>query len=204
MRFLGSLAAGALALAGCQSAGDGSDPAVAELDAGAASSASPDAGAPAGPSCPPAGPFGDGVGEVAADMVLLDCDGSARSLHELCARRAVWLFEYADWCPPCRAFASAEANRIYERFTGADFEAYVIVSEDAGFGEPDASDCAEIRERYGLRMPVLFDPDTAFEDTFDVASNEVQVVLQAGAVIDWKGHYAADEVEGRIESVLSR
>lgn len=181
--------------AGATDAGRAPDP-----DAGAS-----DAGAPPGATCPPAAPFGEGIGDVAPDLVLMDCDGTPHTLHELCDRRAVWLFEYADWCPPCRDFASRDANRIYDRFAaGDDFAAVMIVSEDSGFGEPDAADCAAIRDRYGIRMPVLFDPGTTFEDTFGVASNEVHVVLRDGARIEWKGHYAGDQVEGRIEATLAR
>ncbi|MCA9610062.1 MAG: redoxin domain-containing protein [Myxococcales bacterium] len=171
------------------------------LDAGLTAT---DAGSPAPAICPPVGPFGNAVGDVAPDLVLMDCDGNPHSLHELCEDRAVWLFEYADWCPPCRDFASREANRIYDRFAaGGGFEAYLVISENSSFGEPDADVCAAVRDRYGIHMPVLFDPGTAFEDTFGVASNEVQIVLRDGARIEWKGHYAGDMVEARIEATLA-
>lgn len=205
------------ALAGCETtppAGPvdagrlGSPDAGRATDAGPA--ASPDASAPEdaapAPLCPPSGPFGPGAGDVAEDLVLLDCDGNEHSLHELCERDVVWLFELADWCPPCRAFAGSDANRIYDRFAdpaaGVSFEAWTVISEDSGFAPADAEDCAAIRDRYGLRMPVLYDPTGAFQDAFDVPANEVHVVLRRGAVIDWKGRYAGDEVESRIEAVI--
>lgn len=167
------------------------------IDAGAAE----DAGARA--VCPPAPPFGADAGDVAEDLVLMDCDGVAHSLHDLCDRDAVWLFEMADWCPPCRAFASGDANRIYDRFEGESFAAWMVVSEDAGFDAADAEDCAAIRDRYGIHMPVLYDPTGAFQAAFGVPSNEVHVVLRRGAVVDWVGHYAGHEVESRIEAVLT-
>lgn len=163
-----------------------------------------DAGTPMiGATCPPPGPYGTAVNDVAADFTLMDCDGEPRTLHELCDRQAVWLFEFADWCPPCRSFARDEVNRIYERFAGESFAAYFVISEDDGFGEPSAATCAEIRERYDLTMPVLFDPGRTFEDTLGVASNEVNVVLREGGVIAWKGRYAADRAEPTIEAVLT-
>ena len=207
-------------LAGCTSPpDDGSDAGrLLGLDAGASgddASVSPDGGAPladAGPmggdagstggTCPPPGPYGSDPGEIAEDLVLMDCDGVGHSLHELCDRDAVWLFEMADWCPPCRDFADGEANRIYSRFASESFAAWMIVSEDAALTAADAADCAAVRDRYGIEMPVLYDPTGAFQTAFGVPSNEVHVVLRRGAVIDWVGHYAGDEVEGRIASVV--
>lgn len=180
-------------------AGMGSD------DAGA-----PDSGVDAGPPpamCPPSGPYGPDAGDVAQELVLMDCDGVEHSLHSLCDREVTWIFELADWCPPCRSFARDDANRIYDRFVaehGDAFAGWMIVSEDMGFDPADAADCAAIRERYGIHMPVLIDPTGAFQDQLDVASNEVHVVLTEGAVIDWKGHYAGDRVEGRIEGAFAR
>lgn len=156
------------------------------------------------PMCPPEAPFGRAVGETMGDLVLLDCDGVERSLHSLCDRQAVWLFEYADWCPPCRSFASSSANRIDARFAGPGFASWMIVSEDDGFGPPDAETCRAIRERYGITMPVLFDPEGRLQSLLGVAPNEVHVVLTEGARIDWIGHYAGSEVESRIESALAR
>ena len=220
MRFLATFSFWALLLGCTTSPGGGvdggppptnDDAGTPSTDAAAASDASDpppvDAGGPAdaGPLsvCPPQAPFGSDPGEVAEDLVLMDCDGVAHSLHELCDRDAVWLFEMADWCPPCRDFASADANRIYDRFEPASFGAWMVVSEDAGFAAADAEDCAAIRDRYGIHMPVLYDPTGAFQAAFGVPSNEVHVVLRRGAVIDWVGHYAGDEVESRIEAVLA-
>jgi len=210
MRWIPLLCA-LLSLAACDEstppagAADAGPPDLGGTDAGVGGTdAGTDAGAPpGGPTCPPAGPYGTAVNDLAADFTLMDCDGAPHTLHELCDRQAVWLFEFADWCPPCRSFARSEVNRIYERFEGESFAAYFVISEDDGFGEPSAETCAEIRDRYGLTMPVLFDPGTTFEDTLGVASNEVNVVLREGGVIAWKGRYAADRAEGTIEAVLS-
>jgi hypothetical protein len=43
------------------------------------------------------GPFGKGIGDVAADVVLKDCDGGEHSLHDLCGKDASWLYIYAEW-----------------------------------------------------------------------------------------------------------
>lgn len=161
----------------------------------------PDAGIDA-PMCPPSGPTGRAAGDIAPDLTLTDCDGVEHTLYDLCERRAVWLFEFADWCPPCREFAGGSANRIYDRFQGPDFGAWMVISEDAGFTGADAADCTEIRDRYGIHMPVLFDTSGALQSAFGVASNEIHIVLSEGMKIEWVGHYAGNEVESRIEGVV--
>lgn len=162
--------------------------------------------APSDGLCPPAGPFGQRVGDVAPDVTLTDCDGNTHSLHALCEREAVWLFELALWCPPCRDFAMSGANRVYDRFrteAGDAFEGWVVVSEDASFAPATSTTCREVRERYGLHAPVLFDTEGVLQSTFGVASNEVQIVLGPGARIGYVGHYGADEVEAEIARVLA-
>ena len=154
--------------------------------------------------CPPSGPTGSAVGEIAPDLRLMDCDGVEHSLHDLCDRQALWLFEFADWCPPCRTFASSRMNPIYASHASESFEGWMVISADAGFGRPDAADCAEIRSRYGVTMPVLFDPTGAFQTAFGVAANEINIVLSEGARIEWVGHYASSEVDSRITEVLAR
>jgi len=178
----------------------GADAGPVQSDAGPA-----DAGPPStGGMCPPVGPYGMAPGDIADDITLMDCDGVEHSLHSLCENQAVWLFEFADWCPPCRAFASSEMNDVYDSYAGPDFEGYMIISADAGFGAPDAADCEEIRTRYGVHMPVLYDPTGAFQTNFGVAPNEINIVLGQGAEIEWIGRYAANMVDERISRTLGR
>lgn len=175
-------------------------------DAGAPD-AGTDAGLPdAGPPpvvCPPTGPYSSEVGAIGRDVTLMDCDGNEHSLHELCESEAIWIFEYAEWCPPCRSFARDSANPIYERVRDRDVSAWMVISEDGSFGPPDATLCNTIRERYSIEMPVLIDPDGLIQSTFGVAANEVHIVMSEGNRIEWKGHFAGHQVEGRIEQVLA-
>lgn len=154
-------------------------------------------------SCPPAGPFGTRVGDTAPDFTLMDCDGNPHTLHGLCDAEVVWLFELADWCPPCRRFAQSRANEVYDAYASESFAAFTIISENSSFGPPTQEQCREIRDRYGLRMPVLYDPEGRFRRALDVPVNEVHVVLERGAVIDWIGHYGAGEVSDRIAAAFA-
>jgi len=159
-----------------------------------------------GPLCPPVEPFGQRPGDVAPDLMLTDCDGHLHRLHELCDHQAVWMFQLALWCPPCRDFAANDANRIYDRFRSeapGTFEGWVVVSEDASFEPATRTTCVEVRERYGLHAPVLFDTEGVLSSTFGVPSNEVQIVLGPGARIEYVGRSGSDGIEAEIARVLA-
>ena len=179
-------------------------------DAGAGDAGPLDAGLDGGVDafvpavCPPVGPYSNGVGDIARDVRLMDCDGVEHSLHELCESEAIWIFEYAQWCPPCRDFARDHANQIYARFRDQGVSAWMVISENNDFDPADATLCATVRERYGIEMPVLFDPEGRLQSTFAVAPNEVQLLMSRGGRIEWKGRYAGSQVEGRIEQLLAR
>lgn len=192
-------------------AGGGRDAGPGAVDGGPAGAldagADPDAGGPDGSiaegTCPPEGPYGTEPGQVAPDVTLLDCDGVEHSLHELCAHEVSWIFEYTDWCPPCRAFADRAAD-VYARYEGEDLGAFFIVSEDASFGPPTAELCADIRDRYGLPMTVLYDPTQRFSEAMGAPSNDFHVVMTHGAVIRWTGHYADPEIETQLDAAFGR
>lgn len=189
-------------------AGGGIDAGMAGADAGGADGT--DAGEPAGPdsgrtspgTCPPTGPFGTATGEVVPDVTLLDCEGNPHSLHELCAHDAAWVFEYTDWCPPCRAFA-ARMESIYQARSDDDLAAYFVVAENASFGPASAELCAEVRSRYGLTMTVLYDASGTYAGTLGFPVNDHHLVMTRGNVVHWTGRYADDEIEARLDEALA-
>jgi len=100
--FLSAVAVLAVACAGGPgNPGDGdgdSDPGT--HDAGPADAgfdAGPGIDEPMEPTCPPEGPYGTQVGDKAADVTLLDCEGEPHTLHDLCPFNAGWIFAYAGW-----------------------------------------------------------------------------------------------------------
>ena len=157
---------------------------------------------PMGGTCPPAAPYGTEVGDVAADAVLFDCDGNEVRLHELCEADVAWIFEFADWCPPCRSFARDDVERIWTTYDPMGVDGYFVISADGDFGAPDQALCNEIRDRYSLSMPVLFDPTGELQTALGINANAWNVLLRPGGVIDWKGKYAESMVEGMIQSRL--
>ncbi len=150
--------------------------------------------------CPPSAPFGTAEGDVAADAVLFDCDGNEVALHTLCDAEVSWVFEFADWCPPCRGFARDDVQRIWAEYSARGVEGYFVVSADGSFNAPTQSLCNEVRDRYGLTMPVLFDPTGALQTALGINATAWNSLVQNGMVIDWKGKYAEAEVEGELAS----
>ena len=196
---------------------DGSDPpadaAAPVLDAAPLPDARPgdDAAAPdaatsdaavVGAACPPVGPFGTAEGDVAADVVLYDCDDQEVRLHSLCDAEAGWIVEYAEWCPVCRTFARDEVESLWQTYSPLGVRGYVVVSADASYGAPTAELCREVQARYDFTIPVLYDPTGALQSGLDVASNAVNVLFTEGMRIAWKGRYEDEEVEGRLAGLV--
>ena len=149
-------------------------------------------------------PVGSSAGDALPDVELMDCDGNPYALRELCERELVWLVAFAGWCPNCRSFASSELVPLYERFSAeADLGAVVVITADGDFGAPTAAYCREVREQYGLEMPVLFDTGGAFTGALGIAENDVHVIATSGLEVSWSGHYASSQVEGQLEAAQS-
>jgi hypothetical protein len=47
--------------------------------------------------CPPSGTPKRALGEILPNASLRTCEGEVFELHQLCERKAAWLFVYADW-----------------------------------------------------------------------------------------------------------
>jgi peroxiredoxin len=157
----------------------------------------------AGGLCPPQGPFGDAVGSVAPDVEFPDCDGQMHSLHDLCEHKVGWIFEFAAWCPPCRAFLPT-VNDLYLSFDREDLGAFVVISQDNNFNAPDAAFCQTVKREYNLTdVTVLYDPDERLQDALKVRSNDINILMRQGGEIFFKEQYASDEVRGAIEAELS-
>ena len=159
------------------------------------------------PMCPPRAPFGTSVGDTTEDVTFYDCDGGAHTLHEVCDRQAVWVYEFAEWCEPCRSFVQTHVNAIYDAKRaayGEQFEAWVVISENTEQGQPDAAFCNTVRTRYGLHMPVMFDPTGAFQRTYQVVPNEMNLVLSDESRIEFIGPLTSTQLSSQIDRAMMR
>jgi hypothetical protein len=136
----------------------------------------------------------------------LGCDGNTYDLRALCERDAVWVVLFAGWCPSCRGFAG-QVNDFVRPFVEASqggFAPFLLITEDAQYGAPDAAYCAAVRAQYGLEVPVLYDPNRATQQALAVRSNHVHLVFGRGNVIAFKGQYSApDDVAAVIDALLA-
>ncbi|RLB56873.1 MAG: hypothetical protein DRJ42_02080 [Deltaproteobacteria bacterium] len=152
--------------------------------------------------CPPVGPYGTSIGDVAPDVTLLDCDGVEHRLHDLCEAPVSWVFEFAEWCPTCRAFAPT-VQTLYERHQPDGLEAYVVIAAAADFGPPDAALCAEVRDRYGFTMPVLYDTTGAFDAALDAPGNDYNLIMTEGMQLRYEAHYGDSTVEAQLADAFA-
>ncbi len=77
----------------------------------------------------------------------------------------------------------------------------ILVIEEGSGGPATSTLCKQIRTKYNLTIPVLYDPTQALKAHFAFAgANEQNVVLKAGGKITYLKRYAsqASEVEPAI------
>ena len=153
--------------------------------------------------CPPEGPFGATESLTTPDVTLYRCDGTPIGMHQLCPRRAAYVYTYADWCPNCRNFADdGQANELYRRYKEHDFDMwFVITAQSDSSTPPSAEYCQMIKERYGLEMTVLYDPDGVTNSALDMRVNTADMVLTRGNKIVTNGPWAFFVVEDALQRI---
>ncbi|MEZ4466097.1 MAG: TlpA disulfide reductase family protein [bacterium] len=140
------------------------------------------------------------MGETAPDLELPDCDGVMHRIHAACGQ-PLWIFEFAGWCPPCRQEAAGLQARA-DAAAARGIQTWMIVSADDGFAAPDAADCRRYRDQYGLTLPVLYDAEGAFQRTWRVPANAVNVVLDAAGVVRFNRQFASDaQVDAALDAL---
>ncbi len=155
--------------------------------------------------CPPVGPYGGNVGDIAEDVTLYDCDGKPVSLHSLCNKKASAVFTFAIWCPICKAHMDkGEPQALYANHQNDDFEMFVVVTETGTGANATAAHCVNIRDTYGLKMPVFFDKNAELVTKLGLAVNSGALVMSAGARIELKQSYGFDAMAKAIPTVLAK
>lgn len=155
--------------------------------------------------CPPAGPYGTQVGQIAPDVTLYDCDGNAVTLHSLCDTKAAAVYTFAIWCPVCKAHMDkGEPQAFYAQHENEDFDMFVVVTQDASGATADESHCKAVRDGYGLKMPVLVDKNAALSGNLGMSVNSGALALSRGARIELKQAYGFEALTQTVGTLLAK
>ena len=135
-------------------------------------------------------------GASAPEFDLPALEGGAASLAAY-RGRVVFVNFWATWCTPCREEAPA-LQSLYQRLRSEGFEVLGISIDDAGARDKIA---AFVRE-YGLRFPVLLDPDQrAYREYQAYGVPETFLIDKEGRVVErFVGPKQWDD--GRYERVI--
>jgi peroxiredoxin len=133
----------------------------------------------------------------------MDCEGNPFSLHDLCAENAAYVYSYADWCPICKELASSTLQQRQDALGPSGLQTVLIVEDGSG-GPATAFLCKQVRAKYKLTFPVLYDPTQSFKTHFAQGGpNEINLVLDQGGAITYLKRYASQvEVEAAIKAAL--
>jgi hypothetical protein len=160
------------------------------------------AGSPSQLSCPPLGPYGQAVGDVAANATLFECDGTAVELHELCENDVSLVYTFAAWCPVCRSHMEAGLpNQLLADYESLGFVEWVVVTEDASGGAADGDLCEVTRDTYSLTPRVLYDPNNELNTNVGVQVNTGGLVLSRGSVIELNVGYDIAAVQSTVATL---
>ncbi len=159
----------------------------------------------AGPLCPPEAPFGNNVGDTLPSVALEDCDGNEVNIQSLCRAQVGWIFEFAEWCPPCQRLAR-NMNDLQAEYAPLGVESIVVISQNSSFRNPNQSDCQRIRDQYNLNnLTVLYDSQGTFRSALGVPANDINILTGPGAEIIFKRQYAGESgVTNAIDAELGR
>ncbi len=153
--------------------------------------------------CPPKPPFGTGLGAIAADASLRDCDGEPVTLHDLCGAAGSYLYLLTPFSPTSSQFVS-KVDEAYEPFEAQGLVGWVVLTADLTGGPPDAAFCAQYADLKGFTMKTVYDADGAMAA---YGGDGTALLLNERAQIVWKASGAsvpetADALEAELEAVL--
>ncbi len=78
------------------------------------------------------------------------------------------------------------------------FQPVFVIADTANFSPPNAAYCDQVTQQYGLTMPVLYDAQGLFQTRFGVASNSVNVVVDAEGHITFKSQWDGTGAMGNV------
>ena len=137
--------------------------------------------------CPPLeSEIGVEVSDTIGEVVLSDCDGKLYSIHQLCPRKASWIYVYAGWCGPCQEHLGW-ADFWYTGYSEYDFQAFVVITDGLNFEPVSPAYCQQVKANFNLEMPVLMDPFEQVSALVGADGADLNIVLGQGSKIRYAG-----------------
>ncbi len=141
------------------------------------------------------------VGNEALNFSEEDSQGNLFSLSSL--RGKVILLNFTTmWCGPCRQEA-AELMPLYNEFNARGLEIVVCLLEDEDHNPTDLSDLKVWIDEYGFTFPLIHDPDSSTENTYQIINVPTNIVIDKDFVIRYRCEgYRPPEIREAITNYL--
>jgi cytochrome c biogenesis protein CcmG/thiol:disulfide interchange protein DsbE len=120
------------------------------------------------------------AGQAASDFTLPPLEGGAPVTLSSLRGKVVLLNFWATWCKPCEE-EMPSMERLHRQLEGQPF-ALLAVSVDA-----DSAEVKAFRERLGLSLPILLDPEKKVSTAYQAFRFPETVVIDAKGVV--AGHF---------------
>ena len=141
------------------------------------------------------------VGNRALDFSEEDSQGNLFSLSSF--RGKVILLNFTTmWCLPCREEA-AELMPLYNELGPRGLEIVVCLLEDMDRNPTDLDDLKVWLDAYGFTFPLIHDPDSSTENTYQIENVPTNIVIDRDFIIRYRGSgYRPPEIMEAITEYL--
>ena len=133
----------------------------------------------------PDGPYGFGVGDTVADIVLYTSQDeifSLSALHQADDKRLLLIFATAGWCGRCREHMASLAQ-LYERRADDGFHAVVSIHENANYQVATMRDAIYFQRQHQLPFDIVADSDAQFLQFFEAFSPPLIIVIDLDTMV---------------------
>lgn len=126
----------------------------------------------------------------------------------MCGQRVTYLYNFAEWCPPCRAFVRDEIENAHlSHASSGDISTYVVLTATSGGGAVNNASCQRLRDQYGIDTPgvtMLQDPNGEMNSVLGMRTNMASLVMKRNNEIMLSGPWGWSTVSREIGNAFSQ
>ncbi|MFC2141275.1 peroxiredoxin family protein [Acidobacteriota bacterium] len=152
-------------------------------------------------SCKKSPDIGVLIGNEAPNFSEPNSQGNLFTLSSL--RGKVILLNFTTmWCGPCRQEA-ADLMPLYAQYNAQGLEIVVCLLEDEDQNPTDLNDLNVWIDEYGFTFPVIHDPDSSTENTYQIVNVPTNIIIDRDFVIRYRQEgYRPTEIADWITDLL--